>query len=153
MFEAGSGTGSTPLITELLSWEEMLTTCTHTQTHVPLAFILESCGCCAWQRGKRHAESSCLSLSLPSIFHCRGCSLPPNAGLRSHYLPLISVAGSSGAVRDCLGRGEEGRRRNEAYGPEREHTPPNRTDRARDLAGFQVTPLQRKKNDNVCGSG
>lgn len=95
-----------------------------------------------------------LSLSLPpSIFHRLGRSLPPNAGLRSHYLSLISVADSSGAVRDCLGRGEEERRRNEAQGRESERAPPKRPDRARDSAGFQVTLVQGKKNENVCGSG
>lgn len=53
---------------------------------------------------KRHSESPFFSI----FFRPLGCSLPLHTGLRSHYLPLISVADSSGAVRDCRGQGEEG---------------------------------------------
>lgn len=70
---------------------------------------------------KRHSESPFFSI----FFRPLGCSLPLHTGLRSHYLPLISVADSSGAVRDCRGQGEEGGgggRRNEAYSCESEHT-------------------------------
>lgn len=87
-----------------------------------------------------------------ALFYLLGCSLTLNTGLRSHYILLISVADSGGTVRDCRGRREEGEAEMKHMAA-RANTAPNCTDRARDFAGFLVTLLQRKKNDNVCGSG
>lgn len=88
----------------------MLTAHTHTNTCSERFYSgkLRLLCLAAGKKARRGFLSLSLSLSSPSIFHCLGRSLPPNAGLRSHYLSLISVADSSGAVRDCLGRGEEG---------------------------------------------
>lgn len=106
----------------------------HTHIHVYVLIVLfwkDTVVVFGTVEKKAYTESLFLSLPLPSIFfYLLGCSLPLNAGPRSHYVLLISVADSGGTVRDCRGRREEGERRNEAYGCESEHTTPNCTDRA-----------------------